>query len=200
MFSGIITDIGTVKSAVKAGVDLRLEIETALDLTDLEMGASVACAGACMTVVEKTNNSFTVDVSAESLSKTTLGNWKAGTRVNLERALKMGDEMGGHQVSGHVDGLGTVVSAEPVGESLKLAIGVDADLAPLIAAKGSIVVDGVSLTVNGVGNGQKGPVFDVNIIPHTQTHTTLGALGPGDHVNVEIDMMARYVARLQEND
>ncbi len=211
MFSGIITDIGTVRSVTKAdagegagkAMGMRLEIavgnEKALSLDDLAIGASVACSGACMTVVEKGKDGFAVDVSAESLSKTTLGDWQAGTAVNLERALKMGDELGGHLVSGHVDGIGHVVSLEPAGDSLSLALGVTTELAPFIAPKGSITLDGVSLTVNQVQDGPDGAVFGINIIPHTRTTTTLGKLVPGAKVNVEIDMLARYVARLQEN-
>lgn len=198
MFTGIITDIGRVRSVRETNRDRRYEIETVWDVSDIDLGASISHAGCCLTVVEKDvdagQNWFAVEVSGETLSKTTLGEWKAGDRVNLERAAKLGDEMGGHVVSGHVDGLGRAVSIEPSGGSHVVVIEAPAPLHRYIAAKGSITVDGVSLTVNAV-DGQR---FDLNIIPHTWEATTLGALKPGDAVNLEIDMLARYLARWQE--
>ena len=193
MFTGIITDIGTVRAIARAG-DTRFEIATAYDLATVEIGASIACNGCCLTVIEKGRDWFAVQASAETLSKTTLGAWRAGTRINLERALKIGDELGGHIVSGHVDGLGEIVSITAEGESLRFRIRVPSALARYIAPKGSVAVDGTSLTVNEV----EGDVFGVNIIPHTQAVTTWGGMVAGQGVNIEIDMLARYVARLTE--
>jgi len=193
MFTGIITDIGTVRAIARAG-DTRFEIATAYDLATVEIGASIACNGCCLTVIEKGRDWFAVQASAETLSKTTLGAWRAGTRINLERALKIGDELGGHIVSGHVDGLGEIVSITAEGESLRFRIRVPSALARFIAPKGSVAVDGTSLTVNEV----EGDVFGVNIIPHTQAVTTWGGMAAGQGVNIEIDMLARYVARLTE--
>ncbi len=203
MFTGIITDIGLVKSVKETDGGKRLAVTTALDLSKTDLGASISCSGACMTVVEKGSNWFEVDVSDESLSKTTIGGWNEGSSVNLEMALKMGDELGGHIVSGHVDGLGGVKSTTPVGESLKLEIEVSPELGRLIAPKGSVTIDGVSLTTNEVSeksleNEGGSHIFSINIIPHTQQMTTLGKLCIGDKVNVEIDTLARYVARLQD--
>lgn len=195
MFTGIITDIGTVRSIAKTG-DTRLEITTAYDIDSIDIGASICCSGACMTVIERRENWFAVEASAETLSKTVLGGWKEGTRINLERALKAGDEMGGHIVSGHVDGTAETVSTEREGESLRICLRVCDDLKRFIAPKGSVTLDGVSLTVNEVEENE----FGVNLIPHTQQETTLGKLSPGDVVNVEIDMLARYVARLLETE
>jgi riboflavin synthase len=194
MFTGIVTDIGRVRAVTETNRDRRYEIETAWDVSGIDMGASISHAGCCLTVVEKSDGWFAVEVSDETLSKTTLGGWKTGDPVNLERAAKLGDEMGGHVVSGHVDGLGTVVSIETVGGSHKVVVEAPAPLHRYIAAKGSITVDGVSLTVNAVD----GQTFDLNIIPHTWDATTLGRLQPGDAVNLEIDMLARYLARWQE--
>ena len=194
MFTGIVTDIGRVRAVAETARDRRYEIETSWDVSGIDMGASISHAGCCLTVVEKADGWFAVEVSGETLDKTTLGRWKAGDPVNLERAAKLGDEMGGHVVSGHVDGLGTVVSIEPVGGSHKVVVEAPAPLHRYIAAKGSITVDGVSLTVNAV-DGQR---FDLNIIPHTWEATTLGRLKTGDPVNLEIDMLARYLARWQE--
>lgn len=195
MFTGIITDIGTVRGvAGDATSDTRFEIETAYDLSEVAIGASICCAGACLTVIKKTADSFAVQASAETLSKTTCGNWREGTRINLERALKIGDELGGHIVSGHVDGVGMVKDVAPVQDSLRIDIEAPQGLAKFIATKGSVTVDGVSLTVNSVD----GYVFSLNIIPHTQQETTLGALKVGDPVNLEIDVLARYVARINE--
>ncbi len=197
MFTGIITAIGRLASLrpLGNGADMRLVIATPWpDIATAPLGASIACSGVCLTVVERDADSFTVEASAETLSKTTLGAWREGGRINLERALKMGDELGGHIVSGHVDGVGALISKRPENASLRLTFRAPAALARFIAAKGSIAIDGVSLTVNEVA----GDTFGVNIIPHTAGATTLGALEAGDPVNLEIDMLARYVARLAE--
>jgi riboflavin synthase len=194
MFTGIVTDIGRVRSVRQTERDRRYEIETSWDTTGIDLGASISHAGCCLTVTEKGPGWFAVEVSGETLSKTTLGDWREGDPVNLERAAKLGDELGGHIVSGHVDGLGRVVSVTPEGGSHRIDIEAPAPLHRYIAAKGSITVDGVSLTVNAV----EGPVFGLNIIPHTWDATTLGGLKPGDPVNLEIDMLARYLARWQE--
>jgi len=191
MFSGIITDLGRVK-AVKAGDDTRIEIETGYDTRGIAVGASVACAGVCLTVIDKGRGWFAVQVSAETLNCTTIGGWTKGAPVNLERSLKAGEEIGGHLVAGHVDAVATVVAAEDEGSSRRLVIEAPRTLKRLIAAKGSVAVDGVSLTVNGVRDGR----FAVTVIPHTLKSTTLGRLKPGDRVNLEIDLVARYVARL----
>jgi riboflavin synthase len=194
MFTGIVTDIGRVRSVRQTERDRRYEIETAWDTAGIDLGASISHAGCCLTVTEKGPGWFAVEVSGETLSKTTLGDWSEGDRVNLERAAKLGDEMGGHVVSGHVDGLGRVVSVTPEGGSHRIAIEAPEPLHRYIAPKGSITVDGVSLTVNAV----EGRAFGLNIIPHTWEATTLGHLKPGDAVNLEIDMLARYLARWQE--
>jgi len=193
MFTGIVTDIGTVVARETRG-DTHFRIRTRYETASIDIGASIACAGVCLTVVQKAADWFAVDVSAESLSRTTLGNWQAGTAINLERSLKVGDELGGHIVSGHVDGVGEVVSTQNEGDSLRIDFRAPANLAGFIAEKGSITIDGASLTVNGVD----GAVFGVNLIPHTQQVTTLGKLKVGDRVNLEIDVLARYVARLQQ--
>ncbi len=199
MFTGIIVDKGTVKAlepAAKAS-DTRLVISTGLDLAATEIGASIACSGCCLTAIEKGKDWFAAEASAETLSKTTLGAWKPGTRVNLEPSLKVGQELGGHIVSGHVDATAKLVSAEPVGGSHKLVFEVPPAFARYIAAKGSVALDGVSLTVNDVtdiaGGGCR---FAINVIPHTWSATTLGDLVPGDLVNMEVDALARYVARI----
>ena len=194
MFTGIVTDIGRVRKVEQTERDRRYEIETAWDTATIDLGASISHAGCCLTVTEKGPGWFAVEVSNETLSKTTLGEWKAGDRVNLERAAKLGDELGGHIVSGHVDGLGRVVLVTPEGGSHRIEIEAPDPLHRFIAPKGSITVDGVSLTVNAV----EGRSFGVNIIPHTWEATTLGALKAGDTVNLEIDMLARYLARWQE--
>ncbi len=196
MFTGIITDIGRVRSVVEptSGSDWRFEIETAWDVPSIDLGASISHAGCCLTVVEKGANWFAVEVSDETMSKTTLCGWSTGMPVNLERATKVGDELGGHIVSGHVDGRAKVVEIVPERGSHRLIIEAPEPLHRFIAAKGSIAVDGVSLTVNGV-DGQR---FSLNIIPHTWKATTLGSLRVGDWVNLEIDMLARYLARWQE--
>ena len=212
MFTGIITDIGRVRRVVPAGPgagagDTRLEIACAYDPATIALGASIACSGCCLTAIEVGGQSgangsgdawFAVQASGETLSKTTLGQWRAGTRVNLERALKMGDELGGHIVSGHVDGLAVLVSTAPEGGSTRLVFALANALGRFVAPKGSVTVDGVSLTVNEVLDQAGETRFGVNIIPHTQAATTLGALAQGQQVNVEIDMLARYVQRLAE--
>lgn len=194
MFTGIVTDIGRVRSVRQTERDRRYEIETAWDTSGIDLGASISHAGCCLTVTEKGPGWFAVEVSGETLSKTTLGDWSEGGRMNLERAARLGDEMGGHIVSGHVDGLGEVVTVEAEGGSRRIVIAAPEPLHRFIAAKGSITVDGVSLTVNTV----EGRAFSVNVIPHTLEATTLSDLNAGDRVNLEIDMLARYLARWQE--
>jgi riboflavin synthase len=191
MFSGIISDLGEVR-AVEGGGDTRLVIATRLDLTDAGIGASIACSGPCLTVVEKGPDWFAAMVSAETMACTTLASWRVGTKVNLERALRLGDEFGGHIVLGHVDGIARIIDRRPEGDSLRFSFAAPARLARAIAAKGSIALDGVSLTVNEV----EGERFGVNIIPHTQSCTSFGSARIGDSVNLEIDVLARYVARL----
>lgn len=194
MFTGIVTDIGRVRSVQRTERDWRYEIETVWDTATIDMGASIAHAGCCLTVTEKGDGWFAVEVSGETLSKTKLAEWTEGSRINLERAAKLGDELGGHIVSGHVDGLGTVASITPEGGSHRIRFEAPVPLHRFIAPKGSITIDGVSLTVNEVED----LVFGVNIIPHTWEATTLGSLKVGDKVNLEIDMLARYLARWQE--
>ncbi len=194
MFTGIVTDVGRIKSVHQTNRDRRFEIETAFDLTSVEIGASVCHAGCCLTVVEKGADWFAVEVSGETLSMTTLDAWREGRRVNLERAAKVGDELGGHIVSGHVDGVGEVVSLSTEGGSHRVRIRVSKPLHRFIASKGSITVEGVSLTVNEVEDD----IFGVNLIPHTWSVTTLGELKVGSRVNLEIDMLARYLARWRE--
>ena len=194
MFTGIITDVGRVRAVTEQNGGRRLVISTAYDLDTVAIGASICCSGACLSVVEKTGSGFAVDVSRETLTKTTLGVWIQGRLVNLERALRVGDELGGHLVSGHVDGVGEVVRALSDGESLRVQIRAPQPLHRYIASKGSITVDGVSLTVNEVD----GEIFGINLIPITRTFTTLGDLRSGDRVNLEIDLLARYAARWRE--
>lgn len=191
MFTGIITDVGRVLSVERQG-DTRFTIATRFDLATVPLGASIACNGVCLTVVETGDGRFSVQASAETLSKTTLGDWVEGSPVNLERSLRLGDELGGHLVYGHVDGVATVVSIRPEGESLRYTFETPAELAKYVAPKGSVALDGVSLTVNEVDGAR----FGVNIIPHTQKCTTFGTLTPGSRMNMEVDMLARYVARL----
>ncbi len=203
MFTGIVTGLGSVRELVPlgAGQDMRLVIETPTtepawtDTAAIPIGASIACSGCCLTAVAVGPDWFAVTASAETLSKTTLGRWRVGTGVNLERPLRVGDELGGHIVAGHVDGVGEVVSSTPDHGSTRWRFAVPDALARYIAPKGSVAVEGVSLTVNEV----EGSVFGVNVIPHTHEVTTLGRLRPGDSVNIEIDTVARYVARLQEH-
>lgn len=194
MFTGIVTDVGRVRSVRETNRDRRYEIETRYDTATIDLGASVSHSGCCLTVVEKGEGWFAVEVSAETLAHTTLGDWGDGAPVNLERAARLGDEMGGHIVSGHVDGVGEVLSVEPEGGSHRIRIRAPRPLHRLIAPKGSITVEGVSLTVNAVEDD----VFGLNIIPHTFDVTTLGGLKAGSRVNLEIDMLARYLARWQE--
>ena len=195
MFTGIVTDLGRVR-AVVPGAITRFEIATAWDTAGIAHGASIACNGCCLTVVDKGPGWFAVEASAETLGVTTLGAWQAGTPVNLERALRAGDELGGHLVSGHVDGIASIIERRPDGASLRFELLAPAALARFIAAKGSVCLDGVSLTVNEVA----GERFGVNIIPITQRQTNFGALWPGDRVNLEIDLVARYLARLLQRD
>ncbi len=193
MFTGIITDIGDVRSIVERG-DTRIEIHTAYDTHEIELGASIACSGPCLTVVEKGDGWFAIEASAETLSRTTVGAWEVGTKINLERALRVGDELGGHIVSGHVDGMARVAEVRDEGDSTRFVFEAPDGLMPFIAEKGSISLDGVSLTVNEVDGNR----FGVNIISHTKSHTTFGDRKVGDPVNMEIDMLARYVSRLVE--
>ncbi|HEX3674351.1 MAG TPA: riboflavin synthase [Rhizomicrobium sp.] len=194
MFTGIVTDVGQVRHVEKRG-DTHVVISTHYDVSAVEMGASIACSGVCMTVVDKGSAKdrwFAVTASGETLSKTTLGDWKVGGPVNLERPMRVGDELGGHIVTGHVDGVAEVTSVAPEGESVRMNFKVPVALSRFIAQKGSIALDGISLTVNDVD----GLRFGVNIIPHTQKVTTFGKLKVGGRVNLEVDLMARYVARL----
>jgi len=198
MFTGIVTDVGEIVG-VEARGDTAFTIACAYDPVSIAVGASIACAGVCLTVLERTRladgrGAFTVETSAETLTKTTLGDWRAGTLINLERALKLGDELGGHMVSGHVDGVGVIESIRPEGASQRFSFAAPAELARFVAAKGSVALDGTSLTVNEVADNR----FGVNLISHTLGATTWGRARAGDRVNIEIDMLARYVARLQE--
>lgn len=198
MFTGIITEIGRIE-AVEARGGLRVRVAASAAMAAADLGASIACSGICLTVVDKGPGWFSLDVSAETQSRTAPGMWTAGRPLNLERALKVGDELGGHIVTGHVDGVGEVAAAEPEGDSLRLGIVAGPALAPYIAAKGSIALDGVSLTVNQIESLADGGVaFGVNIIPHTAAATSLGGLAAGDRVNIEIDILARYLGRMME--
>ncbi len=195
MFTGIISDLGRVRDVERRG-DTRFSFSTGYDTATIDLGASIACSGVCLTVVDKGPGWFAVDASAETLSRTTLGDWRPDSRVNFERPLKMGDELGGHLVSGHVDGVAEVLERHRSGDSHLFVIAPPPDLSRFIAAKGSVALDGVSLTVNEV----TGDAFTVNIIPHTAAVTTFGALQAGDRINLEIDMLARYLERLLERD
>ncbi len=198
MFTGIITDLGTIRSAEQRG-DLRLIIGCGYDMTGVDLGASIACSGCCLTVVDKGTDWFAVDASAETVSKTAATLWSEGRTLNLERALKIGDELGGHIVTGHVDGVGTVEAITPEGGSHRVCVRVGAEIAPYIAAKGSVTVDGVSLTVNSVADSADGSAtFGLNIIPHTWDVTAFATLVIGQFVNIEIDVLARYLARMKE--
>jgi len=194
MFTGIVTDVGRLRAARSTHRDVRFEVETGFDTATIDIGASIAHAGVCLTVVEKGPGWFAVEVSGETLQASTLGDWREGRRINLERPAKVGDELGGHIVSGHVDGVGEVVSVEAEGGSHRVRIRAPRPLHRFIAAKGSITVEGVSLTVNEVEDD----IFGVNLIPHTWDVTTLGSLVAGSRVNLEIDMLARYLARWRE--
>ena len=201
MFTGIVSAVGTLREARQQG-DLRAVITCPYDPAHIAIGASIACSGVCLTVIDRGGSAgdawFAVDVSGETVACTVPGMWATGAQLNLETALKLGDELGGHIVTGHVDGVGTVHSAEPAGDSWRVVIAAPADLAPYIAAKGSITVQGVSLTVNTVTDHSDGAChFALNLIPHTGAVTTLGALKPGDGVNLEIDVLARYLMRMQ---
>lgn len=193
MFTGIITDLGHLRArSERPNRDLQLFVETSWETAELELGASVACNGVCLTVVNRGPNQLIFDVSTETLSKTTIGSWEAGKRINLERSLRLGDELGGHLVYGHVDGIAEVLALTPEAGSLRFRIGAPHDILRFLAPKGSVALDGVSLTVNEVQNDS----FGVNIIPHTAALTTFGLYRPGDRINLEVDMLARYVARL----
>jgi riboflavin synthase len=196
MFTGIVTDVGTVRSAEQRG-DLRLQIATGYDLETVDLGASIACSGVCLTVVDKGGDWFAVDVSAETLSRTAADMWREGAKLNLERSLRLGDELGGHIVTGHVDAVAQVVGTCPEGDSTRVGISVPRGLGPMIAPKGSVALDGVSLTVNDVRDAEDGSThFSVNIIPHTAQQTTLGDIAGGRQLNVEVDVLARYIDRM----
>jgi riboflavin synthase len=195
MFTGITTDIGTIRSAEQRG-DLRLTIASGYDMGSVDLGSSIACSGVCFTVVDKDDDWFAVDVSAETLSRTAKDLWREGARLNLERSLRIGDELGGHIVSGHVDGVAEVTEVTPEGGSTRIAVRAPADLAIYLAPKGSITLDGVSLTVNEVRDESDSAIFTVNVIPHTAEHTTFGDIAPGRQLNVEIDVIARYLERM----
>ncbi|HWC55516.1 MAG TPA: riboflavin synthase [Sphingomicrobium sp.] len=196
MFTGIVTDVGTVRNAEQRG-DLRLVIETSYDMDTVELGASIACSGACLTVVDKGDDWFAVDLSGETVSKTASDHWREGARLNLERSLRLGDEIGGHIVTGHVDAVGNVVGVVPDGDSKRVAIAVPRALGAMIAAKGSVALDGVSMTVNEVADGEDGTsAFTVNVIPRTAQHTTLGEVAVNRQLNVEVDVLARYIDRM----
>lgn len=196
MFTGIVTDIGTIESVTAQG-DLRVRVSTAYDVATIDLGASISCSGVCLTVVDKSPGQVAFDVSGETVSRTATAMWESGHRLNLERALRLGDELGGHIVTGHVDGIGTVKSIEEVGGSHHVVISAGHDLAPFVAPKGSITVDGVSLTVNRVEDTETGFDFHLNIIPHTAQVTTFGTLAAGQAVNLEIDVLARYLQRME---
>jgi riboflavin synthase len=195
MFTGIVTDLGKIRAIEKRG-DTRIEIETSYDTDDIDIGASIACSGPCLTVIEKGRGWFAIEASAETLDKTALGDWAVGTTVNLERAMRIGDELGGHIVSGHVDAVASIVDMQPEGDSVRFTFEAPQAFAKYIAPKGSVCLDGVSLTVNEV----QGNRFGVNIISHTQGETTFGSRQVGDRINMEIDTIARYVARILGKD
>jgi riboflavin synthase len=194
MFTGIVTDIGTIRKVEPRNDVRRLTIATVYDTGTIDLGASIACSGVCLTVVATQPDAFEVEAAPETLAVTSARDWTAGRRLNLERALKIGDELGGHIVQGHVDGVATVVSRDDIGETTRFVFDAPAALAPFIAVKGSVTLDGTSLTVNEVD----GTRFSCLLIPHTLAHTTWGDVRPGDAVNIEVDMMARYAARLAE--
>lgn len=201
MFTGIITDIGTIRNVEQRG-DLRIVIDCHYDMDGVDIGASISCSGVCLTVVDKgatpIGGWFAVDVSNETQSRTAQGQWAEGRKLNLERALKVGDELGGHIVTGHVDGIGEIASVAIEGDSHRLEVKLPSELAPYVAAKGSITVDGVSLTVNAVDDGASGTIFALNIIPHTAAVTTFANVEAGQPVNLEIDVLARYLKRMED--
>jgi riboflavin synthase len=197
LFTGIITDVGQVRAIEQRG-DLRLTIRCGYDMAGVDLGASIACSGVCLTVVDKGPDWFAVDVSAETVSRTAVDLWTEGAKVNLERALRLGDELGGHIVTGHIDGVGEVESVAEVGGSTRITIVAPQAVEAYIAAKGSVALDGVSLTVNEVEPISEGVRFAVNIIPHTAQQTSFAGLAPGRQVNIEIDVLARYIGRMME--
>jgi len=201
MFTGIVTDIGTIER-VEALADTRVVIGTRYDTSTIDLGASISCSGVCLTVIDKSAggegpNWFAVDVSGETISRTAQGQWTSGRKLNLERALRLGEELGGHIVTGHVDGIGEVVSVVEEGGSHRVRIKAGPEIAPFVAPKGSVTLDGVSLTVNEVEDIPSGVTFGVNIIPHTAAVTTFGSLAAGDPINIEIDVLARYLQRME---
>jgi len=195
MFTGIVTDVGTVRSAEQRG-DLRLQITCGYDVATVDLGTSIACSGVCLTVVDKGKDWFGVDLSAETVSRTAADLWREGAKLNLERSLRMGDELGGHIVTGHIDAVGNVVEASSEGDSMRITVEVPANLGPMIAAKGSISLDGVSLTVNRVEDAGDVTRFTANLIPHTARETTFGEVPAGRQLNVEVDVLARYIHRM----
>jgi riboflavin synthase len=197
LFTGIVTDIGIVRSVEQRG-DLRLTIDCSYDMDTVDLGASIACSGACLTVVDKGEDWFAVDISGETISKTAPGLWSEGARLNLERALRVGDELGGHIVTGHVDAVATVTDANEVGGSIDVRVEAPRAFGGAIAPKGSITLDGVSLTVNEVEDAGDMTRFTVNLIPHTADHTTLSGIAAGRKLNLEIDVLARYLKRMAE--
>lgn len=199
MFTGIITDVGTVRSAEQRS-DLRLVIGCGYDMETVDLGASISCSGVCLTVVDKGDDWFAVDLSSESIARTATALWSEGAKLNLERSLRVGDELGGHIVTGHVDGVAEVLGICPEGGSVRIGLAVSRDLGPSVAEKGSIAIDGVSLTVNDVHDDEGGRThFSINVIPHTAGHTTLGELTQGRQCNVEIDVLARYLQRMMDS-
>ena len=196
MFTGIVTDVGTVRRVEQRG-DLRLEIATGYDTATIDLGASIACSGVCLTVVDKGEDWFAIDVSGETVSRTAHGTWSEGARLTLERSLRLGDELGGHIVTGHVDAVAEVIGICPEGDSVRIGVKVPRELSPMIAQKGSVALDGVSLTVNDVRDAEDGSTqFSVNVIPHTAQATTLGEIAVGRQLNVEVDVFARYIDRM----
>ena len=201
MFTGIVSDIGTIESVESHG-DTRLRVATAYDVDTIDLGASIACSGVCLTVVDKGLDGgrgwFDLQVSAETIRRTARDQWTTGRRLNLERAMKLGDELGGHIVTGHVDGVGQVVERTADQDSTRVTFAIPRTLSPFVAPKGSVTIDGVSLTVNDVADTAEGTRFTVNLIPHTQAVTTLGTLAQGQSVNIEIDVLARYLMRMEQ--
>ena len=196
MFTGIVSDVGAIRSVEQRG-DVRVVVDTAYDTATVDLGASISCSGVCLTVVDKGAGWFAVDVSGETLSRTAPRQWTAGRRLNLERAMRLGDELGGHIVTGHIDGIAEVREVRVDGDSRRIELAVPREIAPFLAPKGSVTVDGVSLTVNEVADTPAGATFTLNLIPHTQAVTTLGELEPGRAVNIEIDVLARYLQRME---